>query len=609
LHSDLCPGRFDVILPLRILLLVLSVFSAATAILFYRLLGRIFHPVIGALTALYWVFNYDILVRVYQQGLETGLAVFCVTLLVYKLYEFETNWRKGIVTHKQLAVLGFVALLTVLSRLDLIFLAGLVGIWIIFRVSPLRYFLPVDATAILVSVLFSFLLRLSMREYYDFNDAALSMLAVGLIIKIPLAYFLGLYHPAIVHSSSKLAGRLLVFLLTGSALTTVTMLGLASVEHFLGFPRITLIYDLILTAIFFGLSRFGLLGLRTSLSVNQPAIPVQYFRDNWKQWLTDGLAYYGVIGAGLALYMLFNKFYFGTFSPVSGQIKRWWGSLPGRVYGGPAWDILTFFGIRSEGDSNTWYPLSTFFKLQVERFYAGNPTNNLPYFIVIGIFVALYYLILFTNKQKAKSAIAQLSMIPLFASAWWQVLYYHALGYSAYKEWYWITQLVTVILIASMLLGMLFRLVQKNKFAQQMAWVVIFLFALYLLPPFWGAIRTNMTYNEWKPTDPNNDIAAFLEANTEPGSIIGLTGGGNAGYFVHDRTVINMDGLINSHEYFQLLQSQAANKFLAEEGMNYILANPLILRQFPYKGQFAAYLELTDKAYGGKELMHYHTPD
>src|SRR4030095_5750376 len=209
---------------------------------------------------------------------------------------------------------------------------------------------------------------------------------------------------------------------------------------------------------------------------------------------------------------------------------------------------------------------------------------------------------------KAKSAIAQLGIIPLFASAWWQVLYYHALGYSAYKEWYWISQLVTVILVISMMAGMLFRLVQKNSYVQLAAWALVLLFGVYLLPPFWSAIRTNMTYNEWKPTDPNNDIAAFLEANTEPGSIIGLTGGGNAGYFVHDRTVINMDGLINSHEYFQLLQSHKANEFLADEGMNYILANPLILKQYPYRGQFATYLEWTDKAYGGKYLMHYHAP-
>ena len=117
-----------------------------------------------------------------------------------------------------------------------------------------------------------------------------------------------------------------------------------------------------------------------------------------------------------------------------------------------------------------------------------------------------------------------------------------------------------------------------------------------------------MTYNEWQPTDPNNDIAAFLEANTEPGSIIGMTGGGNAGYFIHDRTVINMDGLINSYEYFQLLQEKKAGEYLANEGLDYILANSDLLNQLPYKGQFAPYLEWMDIRYGGKDLVRYHTP-
>jgi hypothetical protein len=46
-----------------------------------------------------------------------------------------------------------------------------------------------------------------------------------------------------------------------------------------------------------------------------------------------------------------------------------------------------------------------------------------------------------------------------------------------------------------------------------------------------------MHYNRWEATDPSNDLAEFLEEHTEPGSVIGMTGGGNAGYFINDRTV------------------------------------------------------------------------
>ena len=117
-------ARFDLILPLRILLLVMSGLSVATGILLYRLIGRIFTPAIGAMAALFWVFSHDVLNTLYQNGLESGIAAFFIVLLVYKLYEFEISWRKNEVSKKQIATLAVIAVLTMFSRLDLVFLAG-----------------------------------------------------------------------------------------------------------------------------------------------------------------------------------------------------------------------------------------------------------------------------------------------------------------------------------------------------------------------------------------------------------------------------------------------------------------------------------------------------
>src|SRR5512139_3885588 len=82
-------ARFDLVLPLRILFLVLSALSVWTGILLYRLVGRLFAPVIGAFAALYWVFSQTVLFRVYKQGLETGIAALLIVLLLYKLFDFE----------------------------------------------------------------------------------------------------------------------------------------------------------------------------------------------------------------------------------------------------------------------------------------------------------------------------------------------------------------------------------------------------------------------------------------------------------------------------------------------------------------------------------------
>jgi hypothetical protein len=348
-------------------------------------------------------------------------------------------------------------------------------------------------------------------------------------------------------------------------------------------------------------SRFGVSGLKTNTTTVEQITPTHYLQQNWKQWLNDGVAYFGVVGGGLALYMLSNKIFFGTFSPVSGQIKRWWGSLAGRVYDGPAADPLSFIGINYQTESNIWHPLSSLLGTWAEKW-------DKNYLAILIIFALLYYFFLFINLKKAKSAIAQLSLIPLFASAWLQVLYYHAQGYSAYKEWYWVAQVVCIVLALSLIPGMLYYALRKVPYAAQLAWIIPLLFAFNILPRYWANIRTNMTYGEWQTTEPNNDLAAFLEQHTEPGSIIGMTGGGNAGYFIHDRTVINMDGLINSNAYFKLLQSEQAGEYLANEGMDYILANSDLLNQLPYRGQFAPYIEWMDVRYGGKDLVRYHDP-
>ena len=60
-----------------------------------------------------------------------------------------------------------------------------------------------------------------------------------------------------------------------------------------------------------------------------------------------------------------------------------------------------------------------------------------------------------------------------------------------------------------------------------------------------------------------------------------MTGGGNVGYFIHDRTIVNMDGLINSNDYFHALQNKEAPTYLYQHGVQIIFANPQLLN-FPH---------------------------
>lgn len=604
-------ARFDLILPLRILLLVMSGLSVATGILLYRLIGKVFAPPIGAIAALFWVFSFDVLAIVYQHGLETGIAAFFVVLLVYELFKFEKSWRKNKVLGKQILTLSIIAMLAMFSRLDLAFLAGIAGLWIVFRGHLLRYFLPLDIASIMISTLLAFVMRTGFPFYYELADLGLAMTALGLIVKIPCAFLLGLYQHSGTAGTRELLKRLFLFSIISSAIIGAAMLGSLRLGILEGsFPRITILMDMLFTIILFGISRLIFIGLQTNKATPSKAddTPSTYFLNHWKQWLNDGLVYYSVVLGSLGIYMLWSKLAFGTVSPVSGQIKQWWASLPGRAYGGAARDILSFFGINYWTDGNAWNPASSIIGFWAEGLYKLRIVDTWRYLMLLVLLALAFYLVLRFNRQKGKSAVTQLAIIPLLSGAWLQVLYYNSSGYASFKEWYWASQLIIIVLTISLILGMLYKLFSRFKYTQIAAWVIVAYVGSSMGTSFWKNIQNSMPYHYWSVDTPFIDVGQLLEEHTEPGSLIGITGGGNIGYFIHDRTITNMDGLINSYPYFQALQAGQAGAYLENIGLDYVLANPVILDQQPYKGQFNEYMDHLDIYYGGKELMSYGPP-
>jgi len=604
-------ARFDLILPLRILLLVMSGLSVATAILLYHLIGRIFSAPIGATAALYWVFSFDVLNIVYRPGLETGIAAFFIVFLIYKLYEFERSWRRNEVSPKQIMTLAVIAVLTMLSRLDLVFVAGMVGLWVIFRAHLLRFFLPLDIASIIIAALLAFIIRVDLPAYYQYVDIALTMLALGLIVKIPCAFLFGLYQRSTILNIRDLLKQLLLSSMTSSVIIGTIMIASLKLGILEGsFSRLTLVLDLAFTILFLGISRFIYISLQTNKSELSPLRekPLTDLRAHWKQWVTEGAVYYGIVFGALGIYMAWSKLAFGTSSPVSGQIKQWWASLPGRAYGGSTRNSLSFFGINYTSEANAWNPVSRTLGGWSESLYGLHVENEWRYLIVLTLLAIIFFLVLLTNRHKGKTAITQMGIIPLFSSAWLQAPYYHAIGYAAYKEWYWVSQLVVIVLTLSLIAGMLYKMLHRFRYRQIVAWILAVYVGINMSTPYWKSIHDSMPYGYWPPDAPYMDIPPLLEEHTEPGSIIGMTGGGNVGYFIHDRTIINMDGLINSYPYFQALQARQAGAYLEKIGVDYVLANPTILDQQPYKGQFNDYMKPLNVSYGGKQLMRYGAP-
>jgi hypothetical protein len=396
-------------------------------------------------------------------------------------------------------------------------------------------------------------------------------------------------------------------LITGFIVLLIQRLGLVEGS----FSRIIILIDLGLTLAFFGISRLMFWGLQAGPSIGADAgeKPLAYLQTHWRQWLRDGAVYYGILLGALGTYMVWSKLVFGTSSPVSGQIKQWWASLPGRAYGGASRDILSFFGLSYRTEENAWNPISRIFGSWAENMYRIlKIEDSWRYVIILTVAAIVFYLILLTNRKRGKMAITQLSILPLLGGAWLQVLYYNGLRYAAHKEWYWVSQLVIIVLTVSLVIGMFYILLRKVPYISAAAWLVTAYVGIGMGTSFWRTIQASMPYNHWPADVAYMDIVPLLEERTPPGSIIGLTGGGNVGYFIQDRTIVNMDGLINSYAYFQALQSRTGGEYLQNIGLDYVLANPVILDQQPYKGQFNEYLEPLRIYYGGKQLMHYRSP-
>jgi hypothetical protein len=613
-------ARYDLILPLRILLMVMAVLNGWTSILVYRSVSCTFARPIAMLAAVFWGFFPYIHFTVYEFGLETPLAAFGIVWLVYQLSKFESEWRRTSVRPRQIAILAVIATLMMFSRLDLVFLAVIVGLWIIFRGHPIRFLLPLDMVAIFASVVGSFAFRTGFPSYYLYVTTAVLAGLLAIIVRIPILYFLGLYQHPRFNPFYRTVINSGVAILVGTIILSVLMFLLIQFGAIQSFSRIALFYD-------FGISLALILLLRLAawwfanrsadfgplLVANRNADlsphsqhPIAELKTKWKTWLHDGAIYYGILGGALGLYMLWNKVAYGTFTPVSGQIKRWWGSMGETIYDGPPQDWQAFFGISYQRVYDTWQPASTFF-LWIAKYLKplvrGANTLDERYYLAMGLVVVFTLILFIFNPHRVRIIFTKLGLIPLMAGSAIHILSYTTTGYAGAKEWYWISQMVLVTILGSVVLDLILHPLYKIRAARLATAFASGLGILSLVFFFGGQIFLRARYNYFPPDRPYMDVLPFLENNTPPGSVIGMTGGGNVGYFIHDRTIVNMDGLINSYEYFQALKRGEAPVFLSQKGMDIIFANYGLLVLAPYNAQFAPYLERFNE-YGGKALFY-----
>jgi hypothetical protein len=601
-------ARFDVILPLRILLIFLSILSLATAILLYRYLSKAISKPVGMLAAIYWTFSLYVQKMYYRSGLEAGIGFFFIVLLLYLLYDLEKSWRKTKPDIRRLALLGLVAALTVFSRLDLVFFAIIVGIWIIFRATPLRYYLPLDILAVISSVLLAYVLRLGFPHYYASTNATVIMVTAGLLVNIPTFYFFGLYQRPSSWKPLQFLRNGFLAAITGSVIISAILLGGDALHILPPFSIAILLMNGIFTFVSISFIR-GMAYLFREKNVT--AIlesPLTQIKSNWKEWLKEGAAYYGVVGGLLSLYMLWNKFTFGTFTPVSGQIKHWWGSLELNINGGSAPNLLSFLMLNSQTDFSAWEPVGIFLKLESKAYLLTGPAFHQTsdwqraYLIFIVILVLVLCALLLLKKRMSAQSIVKTGLIPLLVGSWLQIYSFNMTGYVTMKEWYWLTEQVAIVIAIGLLLNVLIETLPKAWTTQPFVMPgLVGVLGVLSVFGYWQDTRLQMPYNYVPAGTPYMDVIPFLESVTKPGDVIGMTGGGNTAYFIHDRTIVNMDGLINSYQYFQALKNGTGSDYLYNTGMRYVFANQTLLDGAPYQGQYTNRLQPIIN-WGGKNL-------
>jgi hypothetical protein len=590
----------DVVLPLRVLVMVMALLNAATAVLIYRLLIRAVHPGAAALGAVLWAFLPAIHEVTTLRGMESGIGAFSLVLLLSILYSQERRGWHALV-FKDLLILGLAASLALFSRLDNIFLVAIVGVWVVFRRGGLNAYILAYLTTGTAAVFIAYFLRLGFTpQFPEYLPGLVIYLGITLAFRFIIYTLAGLHRPPVGESWLRealriAAGASITSLLSGAGMLILTQLGWVG-----NFPRAVILIEggmslAVLVCLRFAAHRFDRRTLEEAVV-------------GWKQislafptWLRSGVAYALPLGVLLLGYILWNERVFGTFMPVSGQIKHWWGQAGDTIYGRPVQSFLGLLGFQNTGAEAwalLWMPFMNLASFTGDRIGWQVGLELLAY---LGLTVWLW--------RDLRSGLNR-ALGLLLAAALLQVLYYNGTYYVNLRPWYWVNQMMLIVFFWALLVdGFLRRL---GRWKRAGAWIrpaaglaALAIFGSYTVYQFQ---LVPLSANA-RSTYPDLAETRALEQITEPGSRIGMTGGGVVAYFIQDRTIVNLDGLMNSNAYFTALKDGKGREMVDSFGLSYVFGGEyILLHSNPYYFSLADRLvEIT--SLGGGYVYAYRRPD
>ena len=590
-------ARFDLFLPMRILIVVQAILNALSGYLLYRLFADKFIEEIGWVAAAFWMFFPAIHGITTKLGLESGINALSILFLFFSLSCLPEKINDQDLPFKQYLGISLAAILCLLSRLDNIFIVLMVGVWLVFRYSNLRRKLLLDFSLIILVVVISYYSRIQTTDnIFNFLPFFYLLAAFSLVIKSVTFYFLGLYKIDHFKNFKHIFMRSILAVTISSLLIGFVFFIVHDLMHaFRGFSRSVLVIDWLLSLLIFAplrifwyisCQRFGCDEEDNSL------------RSNWRSWLSTASAYFLPLFIVLAGYMMINKSYAGSAMPVSGQIKRWWGTLPNTVYGRPISHlpgvVSGFFD--SDIESGPFWlitkPVNAIGLWLSRIFQLVKSPNMVPHPFMVALvwsaMVAIIIALLIGSWQIFARQSDRIGLVALAAGCFIHVISYKTTGYLHAKYWYWISEMILIVLVCGLIIGSAI----KNWYGTRSGHVFVrgfsFLSVFLIIAGFMISIFRDFPLNETAVSQYDYlGEKNFIESQTEPGDVIGMTGGGLVGYFVPDRRIVNLDGLINSAEYFEMLRSDQSKNYLEDIGVKYIYGEePVLLDSDPYRWIF-----------------------
>jgi hypothetical protein len=287
--------------------------------------------------------------------------------------------------------------------------------------------------------------------------------------------------------------------------------------------------------------------------------------------------------------MVWNQITFGSFMPVSGQVKSWWGTLNNSIYGDSK-SLLTVLGLSPDKNNGPWSLLTSpilGLANSIASLLHWNRADIL-FGILLVILLLSFLLLMRVDQGRLSKKVFALLIPSLMVSNLLHITKYTATSYAATRSWYWIGEMLLLVMIGSVVLDGLFTWMDQWKPKIKLSWWLAAVLAIVLIYNYGLFV-----YRLAPPTVPEDmkdqylSEAKDLEFYTKPNTKIGMTGSGMVGYFIQDRTIINLDGLINSVEYFNAMKNGNAAEFLDNLGLDYVYGKPYIfLKADPYKDIF-----------------------